>query len=63
MSGGIIIQRAQILLDAIKEPCLHDGLPKHIRDRIAAIDSKQPDQRTEDDVHYLGACFPLATHC
>lgn len=62
-AGGIIHQRAAAMLVAITDPSMFDGLPQSCKDRINAIDAKPFDQRTADDVHYLAAMFPLATHC
>lgn len=62
-AGGIIQQRAAIMLPAITDSCMFDNLPAHIKSRINAIDAKPFDQRNEQDVQFLASMFPLAVHC
>lgn len=62
-AGGIIQNRAAVMLPAITDSCMFDALPQHCKDRINAIDAKPFDQRDENDVKFLAAMFPLAVHC
>jgi len=61
--GGIIIQRAKVLLVAITDPCMFDGLHQHDKDRVNAIDAKPELDRTQEDVSYLASLVPFAVHC
>ena len=62
-AGGIIHQRAAVMLIALNDSSLFDSLPQHCKDRVNAIDAKPFDQRDEHDVHVLAMMFPVAVSC
>lgn len=63
MGGGIIINRAAILLIAVTDPCLYGSLSPHTKAKVDAIDAKDPASRTEDDVRELVRAIQEAAGC
>lgn len=61
--GGIIIQRARVLLVALTDPSMFNDLPQHCKDRVNQIDAKPELNRTQEDVIYLASLCPVAVHC
>lgn len=53
MSSGIIIQRAKAALTAITDPSFYESLTPHTKAKVDAIDAKDPDSRTAEDVLVL----------
>lgn len=52
-AGGIIQQRAKVLLVAVTDPCIYGSLTQHTKAQVDAIDAKDPMSRTEEDVRTL----------
>lgn len=63
MGGGIIINRAKVLLVAVTDPCLYDSLSPGVKTIVDAIDAKDPASRTEEDVHRLVIAIKEACGC
>lgn len=63
MSGGIIITRRAILLNAVKDPALYDQLPQGYKNKVDAIDAAGPSACTQDDLDTLARCIRVAVHC
>jgi len=63
MSGGIIIQRANVLLIAITDPCLYNSLSDDLKSRVDSVDAKDPASRTEADVKLLSQAIAHAVGC
>lgn len=61
--GGIINQRAAVLLVAVTDPCLYQSLSPLTKAKVDAIDAKEPLTRTEDDVHALASAIKEAAGC
>ena len=61
--GGIIIQRAQVLLVAVTDPCLYNYLSHTTKAMVDAIDGKAPGSRTEADLHALCSAIQEALAC
>lgn len=61
--GGIIIQQARVMLQALNDPSLWNQLPQHCRDKVNAIDAKAELSRDEHDVRTLALMFPVAVTC
>jgi len=62
MSGGIIIQRAGVLIPTATNPVLHDSLPSHCKDRVDEIAAKGAAACTQEDVETLAAMIMVAVH-
>lgn len=63
MGGGIIINRAKVLLIAVTDPCLYNSLCPATKAAVDAIDAKDPASRTESDVLRLVAAIAEASGC
>lgn len=63
MSGGIIIQRAKVLLTAATDTSLYGNLPQHCKDQVNAIDGKDPASRTQEDCVTLASIIVVGVHC
>lgn len=63
MGGGIIINRAKVLLVAVTDPCLYGSLSHTTKAMVDAIDAKDPASRTEADVHALCSAIQEAVAC
>jgi hypothetical protein len=50
MGGGIIINRAKVLLVAVSDPCFYASLTPANKSAVDALDAKDPASRTHDDV-------------
>lgn len=53
MGGGIIINRAAVLLSAALDVSIYDFLSVNDKDAVEQIAAKAPSDRTEDDVRFL----------
>lgn len=53
--GGIIINRSNVLLAAIMDPCFYDNLCDDDKDKVEAINAKPAPSRTMKDVIFLSA--------
>jgi hypothetical protein len=62
-SGGIIIQRAKVLLIAVTDHCLYDALSPGTKAAVDAIDAKDPMSRDRWDVMRLLAAILEAIGC
>jgi hypothetical protein len=62
-AGGIIHQRASVLLVAVTEACLYDSLSGPTKAKVDAIDNKAPDLRTAADIITLMAALREAVSC
>jgi hypothetical protein len=51
--GGIIIQRAKVLLVAMTDPCMYGYLSPTDKAGVDAIDAKDPMSRTQADIDTL----------
>lgn len=63
MGGGIIINRAKVLLVAVTDPCIYGSLTSHTKAKVDAIDAKDPVSRTEEDVQALMVALEEAINC
>jgi hypothetical protein len=63
MSGGIIIQRAKVLVTAATDPSLYNNLPQHCKDQVDAIEAKDPASRTQADCVTLASIITVGVHC
>jgi len=63
MSGGIIIQRAKVLLIAVTDHCFYTSLSPGTKSIVDAIDAKDPASRTQSDVERLLAAVSEACGC
>jgi hypothetical protein len=61
--GGIIIQRAQVLVTAASDSSLYDGLPPREKAKVDAIKAKEPASRDEQDLEELVKVLKVAIHC
>lgn len=61
--GGIIIQRRQALLTAIKDPSLYNLLPQGWKDKVDAISNADPASCTLKDLKTLAKAIKFALHC
>lgn len=62
MSGGIIIQRAQVLVTAANDPSFYANLPVPCKDAVDAITAKDPASRTQEDVNCLLVMLAVGAH-
>jgi hypothetical protein len=62
-AGGVIHNRAAVLLTAVTDPSLFDGLPQACKDKVNAIDAKAYVDRDEHDCHVLVKMIEIALHC
>ena len=60
--GGIIIQRAQVLLTAATDPCIYACISSEDKSCVDDIEAKAPDQRTKADVIYLADLIKRTCH-
>lgn len=63
MSGGIIIQRAKVLLVAVTDPCLYADLSPANKTVVDTIDAKSPGSRTQADCNSLVLAIAQANGC
>jgi hypothetical protein len=63
MSGGIIVQRAQVLVTAATDSSLYDALPPREKSKVDAIKAKEPASRDEQDLEELVKVLKVAIHC
>lgn len=63
MGGGIIINRAKVLLIAVTDPCLYGSLSATTKALVDTIDAKDPAARTEHDVQNLMLAITEAVRC
>ncbi len=61
--GGIIIQRNAVLLVAVTEACMYDGLSDEDKETVNAIDGKDPMSRTQEDLDTLYHILGRAKGC
>jgi hypothetical protein len=61
--GGIIIQRAAVLLIAVTDPCMYAGLSDEDKETVNAIDGKDPMSRTQGDIDTLYHILGRAKSC
>lgn len=62
MSGGIIINRAKVLLVAATDPCFYDYLPMPCKDTIDLISAKAPKDLTQYDINALLAMLTVGAN-
>jgi hypothetical protein len=60
MSGGIIINRSQVLLTAVTDPSIYNSLDDEVKDQVEVIRAKAPDDRTTEDCQALAAAIASA---
>ncbi|HEY3840959.1 MAG TPA: hypothetical protein VGL72_30520 [Bryobacteraceae bacterium] len=53
MGAGGVIQQADALVTAAKDPSIYGVLPKHEQENVDRIAAKAPDQRTKQDCEAL----------
>lgn len=63
MGGGIIINRAKVLVTTATDPCIYANLPDHCKDKVDEIAAKAPDQRTDEDCKALAGIIVVGVHC
>lgn len=63
MGGGIIINRAKVLLVAATDPSMYQALSPHTKAAVDAIDAKDPASRTEHDMKVLLKALHEASGC
>jgi hypothetical protein len=61
--GGIIIQRNEVMLVAVTDPCMYDSLSAHTKALVDAIDAKDPMSRTKADLQVLLRALQEACGC
>lgn len=61
--GGIIIQRAKVLLVAVTDHSMYGSLSVHDKLAVDAIDAKDPMSRTQQDVDALYEVLGRAKGC
>lgn len=62
-AGGIVNQRAKVLLVAVTDPSLYGSLSSETKRYVDAIDAKDPLSRTEDDIAMLLGAIQEAVNC
>lgn len=60
MGGGIIINRAAALLTVAEDPSIYSAMTDEQREAVDAIGSKDPADRTQEDVNFLLDCLQVA---
>lgn len=61
--GGIIIQRAKVLLIAVTDPSVYDELEPNDKATVDAIDAKDPMSRTQEDINALYDILGVCRNC
>lgn len=62
-AGGIIHQRASVLIGAGKDPSLYDSLPSHEKAEFDSISAKDPLTFTQSDLENLVKVLRIAIRC
>ncbi len=64
MSGGIIIQRASVLIPAVMDPSFLDSMDPSDKTRCLGIETKGAPSCDEGDVRYMAHMLDwIAKHC
>lgn len=59
-AGGIINQRAKVIIKAVQDPSLYDSLPSVEKDLVDAIAAKEPLSFNHNDLEQLVKLLKVA---
>lgn len=62
-AGGIVHQRAIVLITAAKDSCLYNSLPADAKSKVDAIAAKDPLTQTQEDLEHLVKLLKVAISC